>query len=77
VTITLTSADVQTIIAVDLDALRFLTSMRPNTPERRRLLRVLDRMPNRIAQSGPFQDRAEVTALALAEVNGALAALQA
>jgi len=77
VTIVLTSADVQTIIADDLDVLRFLTSTRPNTPERRRLLRVLDRMSNRIARSGPFRGRSEVTALVLAEINGALAMLQA
>ena len=75
--ITLTASDIEAIVRDDVEALRFLTSTRPSSPERRRLLRVLDHMPDRISRSGPFCARSEVIALALAEINGALAALQA
>jgi hypothetical protein len=75
--ISITASDIEAIIVDDLDALRFLTSTRPSSPERHRLLRVLDRMPDRIARSGPFPDREAMIALALAEINGALTALQA
>lgn len=76
-TIVLTSADVEEIVADDLAALRLLISTRPASPGRRRLERVIARMPSRIARAGPYEDREAMTAVAVAELSAAVEALQA